>query len=66
VLAAPCVLRVIVQYPLWASHHAGWLGVTKLAMGWPLQVAALAAMAWLLSRNETPIEPSAAGRPAAV
>jgi Protein of unknown function (DUF3159) len=64
VLAAPCVLRVIVQYPLWASHHAGWLGVAKLAMGWPLQVAALAAMAWLLSRNETPIELAPANRPA--
>jgi hypothetical protein len=56
VLAAPCVARVIVQYPLWASHHAGWLGVAKLAMGWPLQVAGLAAMAWLLNRDETPID----------
>jgi hypothetical protein len=56
VLAAPCVIRVIVQYPLWAGHHAGWLGVTKLVMGWPLQVAALAAMVWLLNRDETPID----------
>jgi hypothetical protein len=65
VLAAPCVARVIVQYPLWASHHAGWLGVAKLAMGWPLQVAALAAMAWLLNRDETPIErPQTPVRPA--
>jgi hypothetical protein len=55
---------VIVQYPLWASHQAGWLGVAKLAMGWPLQVAALAAMAWVLSRNETPIELAPASRPA--
>ena len=38
-LAAPCVLRVIVQYPLWAAHQAGWLGIAKLAMGWPLQLA---------------------------
>lgn len=65
VLAAPCVARVIVQYPLWASHHAGWLGVAKLAMGWPLQVAALAAMAWLLNRDETPIQlPETAAPPA--
>ncbi len=56
-LAAPCVVRVIVQYPLWAAHQAGWLGVTKIAMGWPLQVAALAGMAWLLNRDETPLEP---------
>ena len=54
-LAAPCFVRVIVQYPLWAAHQAGWLGVAKLAMGWPLQLAALAAMVWLLNRDNTPI-----------
>jgi hypothetical protein len=26
-------------------------------MGWPLQIAALAGMAWLLSRNSIPVEP---------
>ncbi len=26
-------------------------------MGWPLQVAALATMVWLLSRNATPLRP---------
>jgi hypothetical protein len=31
------------------------LGVTKVVMGWPLQVLALAAMAWLLARNRTPV-----------
>lgn len=54
-LAAPCVIRVFVQYPLWATHHAGWLGIAKVAMGWPLQVAALAAIAWVLNRDETPL-----------
>lgn len=54
-LALPCFLRVAVQYPLWESHQAGWLGIAKLAMGWPLQIAALAAMAWLLNRDSTPI-----------
>lgn len=54
-LAIPCILRVIVQYPLWASHQAVWLGVAKLAMGWPLQLAALAAMVWVLNRDETPV-----------
>jgi Protein of unknown function (DUF3159) len=55
VLAAPCVIRVIVQYPLWATHHAGWLGIAKIAMGWPLQLLSLAIMAWILSRDHTPI-----------
>jgi len=54
-LALPCLLRVIVQYPLYVSHHAGWLGAAKLVMGWPLQIAALAAMVWLLSRDTTEV-----------
>ena len=59
VLAAPCVLRVAVQYPLWlgGEEMVAWLGVAKLALGWPLQVAALALMVWLLSRNATPLRP---------
>lgn len=61
ILAVPCVLRVLVQYPLWASHQAGWLGVAKLAMGWPLQLAALAAMAWVLSRDKTEISVNRSG-----
>ncbi len=62
-LAAPCIIRVIVQYPLWAAGEAGWLGVAKIVMGWPLQIAALAAMAWMLSRDQTPL-PQTAARPA--
>lgn len=54
-LAVPCLIRVAVQYPLYLAGEVGWLGVTKIALGWPLQVAALAAMAWLLSRNSTPV-----------
>lgn len=55
--AAPCILRVVVQYPLWAGDHVALLGTSKVVLGWPLQVAAFAAMAWVLSRNATPIEP---------
>lgn len=54
-LAVPCILRVLVQYPLYRMHEAGWLGVAKIAMGWPLQVAALAAAVWLLSRDTTTV-----------
>jgi hypothetical protein len=32
------------------------LGVLKIAMGWPLQLAALAGMSWLLGRNHTPLQ----------
>jgi hypothetical protein len=56
IMAAPCVLRVVVQYPLWATDHVALLGTAKIALGWPLQIASFAAMAWLLSRNHTPVE----------
>ena len=57
-LVIPCLVRVAVQYPLYLSGHVGWLGTAKVAMGWPLQVASLAAMAWLLARGHTPLEPA--------
>lgn len=56
-LAVPCLVRVAVQYPLYLAGKVGWLGVTKIGLGWPLQVASLAAMAWLLSRDSTPLQP---------
>jgi hypothetical protein len=60
VLAAPCILRVLVQFPLYQSGQAGWLGIAKISLGWPLQIAALAVMVWMLSRNSTPLERSEA------
>ncbi len=67
VLAAPCVVRVAVQYPLWLGGEGmvAWLGAAKIALGWPLQVAVLALVVWLLSRNATPLAPPSAqpGRP---
>lgn len=64
-LALPCVARVAVQLPIYfagkaaadASPMVAALGVSKVAMGWPLQIAALAGMAWLLGRDRTPVEP---------
>lgn len=53
--ALPCVVRVVVQYPLYAADQIAWLGASKIVMGWPLQIAALLAMVWLLSRNSTPL-----------
>ncbi|WP_239456394.1 DUF3159 domain-containing protein [Nocardioides solisilvae] len=68
VLAAPCVLRVAVQAPIWLAGDSGALdpdtaiaalGLLKIGLGWPLQLAALAAMVWLLARNHTPLRPAA-------
>ncbi len=62
-LVAPCVVRVLVQAPLWLGADRGFLdvdtaigllGTTKILLGWPLQIAALSAMVWVLARNRTP------------
>ena len=58
--AAPCIIRVLVQYPLWAGDHIALLGTAKIFLGWPLQIGAFAAMAWLLGRNKTPVVPETA------
>ncbi|MGH3377690.1 MAG: DUF3159 domain-containing protein [Actinoallomurus sp.] len=58
-LLIPCLIRVAVQYPLYLAGHVAWLGAAKVVMGWPLQVAALAAMAWLLTRGRTPLDRNA-------
>lgn len=66
-LAVPCLVRVLVQAPIWFAGKAGSveadtavaaLGILKIAMGWPLQLVALGAMAWVLARNRTPVEPA--------
>ncbi len=62
-LVLPCLLRVAVQAPIYLAGRNDWwdegsavavLGAAKIAMGWPLQIAALTGMVWLLSRNKTP------------
>lgn len=64
-LVLPCVLRAGVQAPIWLAGTSGaldadtavaLLGVLKIGLGWPLQLAALGAMAWLLGRNHTPMQ----------
>lgn len=54
-LVAPCALRVVVQLPLYSAGAVGALGAAKVVMGWPLQVAALAAMGAVLARGHTPL-----------
>ena len=62
-LVAPCLLRLVVQLPLYLAGHAAAdagpmvaaLGGSKIVMGWPLQLLALAGMAWVLGRNRTPV-----------
>lgn len=57
VLAVPYVTRFAVQMPLFLAGNVVWLAVAKVALGWPLLVAALFVIGLLLSRGRTPIEP---------
>lgn len=59
-LAVPCIVRVLVQYPLYKAGEVGALGTAKVILGWPLQVAALAAMGALLARGRTPMPETSA------
>jgi predicted membrane-bound mannosyltransferase len=47
-------VRVLVQYPLYQAGEVGWLGTSKIVLGWPLQVATFVGMAALLARGRTP------------
>jgi hypothetical protein len=63
-LMLPCAVRVAVQGPVYlfggGDEAVAALGVAKIVMGWPLQVAALGAMLWILGRGRTPIKPPVA------
>ena len=47
------LVRAVVQGLLYLAHHAGWLAVVQLAMGWPLFAAALAT-SYALARRAAP------------
>ncbi|MEX2487467.1 MAG: DUF3159 domain-containing protein [Nitriliruptoraceae bacterium] len=56
VLLAPMIVRVAVQLPLYLAEEAGWLGVSRIALGWPLHAATLAAAGAVLLRGRTPLD----------
>ncbi len=72
-LVVPCLLRVAVQAPIYLSGrsaedpdpYVAALGLAKVAMGWPMQLAALGFMVWLLTRDRTPVTPISAPEPEA-
>jgi hypothetical protein len=58
------VIRLAVQVPLYLAGEVGWLGVSRVVLGWPLYAAALAVAGVILLRGETPLHPdSDAGDP---
>lgn len=56
VMLLPMVVRVAVQYPLYLAGEVGWLGVTRIVLGWPLSAVAFAVAAAILARGRTPLQ----------
>ena len=59
VFLAPMAIRVAVQTPLYLAGEVGWLGVSRVVLGWPLSLAAFAVGAGILARGSTPLDPAA-------
>ena len=58
VLAVPYIARFVIQLPLFLAGQVVWLAVAKVALGWPLLLAALAVIGLMLSKGKTPMEGS--------
>lgn len=56
VLAGLYAVRVAVMLPLYLAGQVGWLGVTKVALGWPLYLVAVAGMGAVLLKGRTPLD----------
>ena len=54
VLVAIYVVRLSIQVPLYLAAQVEALGVAKIVLGWPLWLAGVAVMGWLLVRGNTP------------
>lgn len=57
VLAGLYVVRAVIMLPLYLAGQVGWLGVAKVALGWPLYLLAVATMGAVLLRGRTPLQP---------
>jgi hypothetical protein len=57
VLVATYAVRLAIMVPLYLAAEVAWLGAAKIALGWPLWVASIAVMGWLLLAGHTPLEP---------
>jgi hypothetical protein len=63
VLVALYAVRVAVMLPLYFAGEVAWLGVAKVALGWPAWAGAIAVMGWMLLRGRTPqVQPQPAAQ----
>jgi hypothetical protein len=63
VLLGLYVVRVAVMLPLYWADQVAALGVAKIALGWPLYLAAIGVMGLILVRGRTPLDATPATPP---
>ena len=56
VMLAPMVIRLAVQLPLYLAGAVGWLGLSRVVLGWPLHAVTLALLGLILLRGTTPLQ----------
>ena len=56
VLVATFAIRLAAMVPLYLAGEVAWLGIAKVALGWPLWLAAVAVMGLMLVKGHTPQE----------
>ena len=59
VLAVPYIARFVIQLPLFLAGQVVLLGIAKVVLGWPMLIAALTVIGFMLSKGKTPMEDSA-------
>jgi hypothetical protein len=62
-LMLPGVLKLSVQIPLYLSAQPGWLGISKIALGWPAYLGALGLATLVLMRGNTPHQTASQASP---
>ncbi|MCI0686066.1 MAG: DUF3159 domain-containing protein, partial [Sporichthyaceae bacterium] len=55
----PNLIRLAIQVPFYLAGNLAALAAAKIVLGWPLALAAFAAMLWVLARGRTPLSPAA-------
>ncbi|CAN5614150.1 DUF3159 domain-containing protein [soil metagenome] len=58
VLVALFALRVALMLPLYLAGEVVWLGLAKIALGWPAYLLAVVVMGFMLSTGKTPVQSS--------
>lgn len=63
VLLGLFAVRTAIMVPLYLAEQVAWLGVAKIALGWPAYLAAIVIMGLMLATGHTPVSELAKAAP---